>query len=179
MSEMETVELAALSPLVAHNKELLDYWLTLRGDRRGPPPRADFNPMAVPRLLPNIMLVERTDDGVLNVRLMGTTLADRFEADLSGRPLLAALPDGLRESAELAYREVLEGPCVLIAWRRLERASGKLPVVENLHLPWTDADGDVRFAITSIWGVEGRIAPEREDRVEDWNVEAERHRAFV
>jgi len=177
MPAAETIDLTDLTPDVAQNQELLDYWHHLRGDGPGAPARERFDPMAVPRLLPNIMLVERGDDDVLQVRLMGTVLADRMERDLTGLALLANLPEALRESAEAAYADVLNLPCVLLVRRRIERVSGAIPVAEVLHLPWCDATGRMRYVITAVWGVHGRIAPGREDAVRNWNVAAERLRA--
>lgn len=61
-------------------KELYDYWRELRGDRIMPK-RSEIDPLAIPRVLPNIALVELEGEGDamrLLVRLLGTTLAQRY-----------------------------------------------------------------------------------------------------
>ncbi len=61
-------------------KELYDYWTELRGGRIMPK-RSEIDPLAIPRVLPNIALVDLEGEGEamrLRVRLLGTTLAQRY-----------------------------------------------------------------------------------------------------
>ncbi|MHA1569081.1 MAG: PAS domain-containing protein, partial [Alphaproteobacteria bacterium] len=69
-------------------KELYDYWGELRGERRMPK-RSEIDPVAIPRALPNIALVDLEGEGEamrLRVRLLGTTLARRY-GERTGRYL--------------------------------------------------------------------------------------------
>ncbi len=61
-------------------KELFDYWSELRGDRIMPK-RSEIDALAIPRVLPNIALVDLEGEGEavrLKVRLLGTNLAQRY-----------------------------------------------------------------------------------------------------
>ncbi len=61
-------------------KELYDYWAGLRGDRIMPK-RSEIDPLAIPRVLPNLALVDLEGEGEamrLRMRLMGTALSTRY-----------------------------------------------------------------------------------------------------
>jgi len=175
----ETVDLAALAPELPQNRELLNYWRQLRGDRPGAPAREAFDPMEVPRLLPNIMLLERSDDSGPRVRLMGTALAERHQHDLTGQPLLPALHETLRRSAAATYEQVLSLPCVDVLLRRILRVSGATPVVEVLHLPWQDRGGTVRFVMTAVWEADAEVALAHHICDSDWQAAGDRRRALL
>ena len=61
-------------------RELYDYWTELRGGRVMPK-RSEIDPVAIPRVLPNLALVDLEGEGEalrLRVRLLGTTLVERY-----------------------------------------------------------------------------------------------------
>ena len=61
-------------------KELYDYWMGLRGGR-AMPKRSEIDPVAIPRVLPNLALVDLEGEGEamrLRVRLLGTALSERY-----------------------------------------------------------------------------------------------------
>jgi hypothetical protein len=65
---------------------LLGYWRDHHRDER-PPSRKDLDPpLEIPRLLPNLMLLEPTDAGY-RLRLVGSELARRAGSDNTGRVL--------------------------------------------------------------------------------------------
>lgn len=65
---------------------VLDYWCERRGSRRMPA-RADLDPLALARLMPNIMLVETadTDCARYRYRLVGTRVVQATGEDRTGR----------------------------------------------------------------------------------------------
>ncbi|MDF1721822.1 MAG: PAS domain-containing protein [Minwuia sp.] len=68
-------------------KQLYRYCLEMRGARQMPP-RSAFDPTTVPRLLPNLILLDiHPDTGRLLVRLLGTRVATIYGADYTGRHL--------------------------------------------------------------------------------------------
>lgn len=74
-------------------RELLSYWMAIHpGDRI--PARADFDPLAVPKTLPNLVLtdVER-EPYRFRVRLMGTGIVQAMGEDFTGRYLDEVWPD--------------------------------------------------------------------------------------
>jgi hypothetical protein len=56
------------------------------------PSRADIEPTEIPRLLPDVMLVERLDDGRYRYRLIGTENAHAHGMNATGRFLDEVLP---------------------------------------------------------------------------------------
>ena len=67
------------------------YW---RGKAAGRamPSRADIDPVEIPRLLPDVMLVERVDGGRYRYRLIGTENARAHGVNATGRFLDEVLP---------------------------------------------------------------------------------------
>jgi hypothetical protein len=67
------------------------YW---RGKAAGRamPARADIDPIDIPRLLPDVMLVERFEDGRYRYRLIGTENARAHGINATGRFLDEVLP---------------------------------------------------------------------------------------
>ncbi len=64
-------------------KELYSYWRSRQVDGRAPK-RSELDiPVEVPRLLPNIMLIDCIGDR-LRYRLVGTATWDRYQAELTG-----------------------------------------------------------------------------------------------
>ena len=81
--------LAALDAIAAqkvHPKvaRMLDYCRSIVPSDRLPG-RAQFDPIAVPALLPNVWLLEREPGPRFRYRLMGTRVAAAFQGDLTGR----------------------------------------------------------------------------------------------
>ncbi len=73
-------------------RELIGYWLAIH-PRHALPPRAAFDPAAVPKVLRNVVLtdVER-DPYRFRVRLMGSAVAAAFGRDFTGQYIEDALP---------------------------------------------------------------------------------------
>jgi hypothetical protein len=68
-----------ISPRHASLRQLLDYWLRLKGDRSRPRKR-EFDPVDLPpRVLPRLLLIEFMEGaGNYRLRLMGTYLRDTY-----------------------------------------------------------------------------------------------------
>lgn len=63
---------------------LIAYWQSKCGDT-GIPDRADIDPTEIPRLLQDIIILERTDDANLRVRLAGTNVVSCLDYDPTGQ----------------------------------------------------------------------------------------------
>jgi hypothetical protein len=97
---------------------LCDYWIRLGGDTRVPAYR-DFDPLAVPRALPDLRITRREADGRHRIGLTGGRVAELMGADNTGKclddvlpadfyPSRAALYDGaLAAGLPIAYRAFL------------------------------------------------------------------------
>jgi hypothetical protein len=70
--------------VLPEQRQLYDYWLGKSGGRRMPE-RSDVKPFDIPRLLPNISLIEvGSTSGRYRVRLAGTRLRDIFDREITG-----------------------------------------------------------------------------------------------
>jgi hypothetical protein len=67
------------------------YWLSKTAGR-AMPSRADIDPVEIPKLLPDVMLVERQEDGRYRYRLIGTENAHAHGVNATGRYLDEVLP---------------------------------------------------------------------------------------
>jgi hypothetical protein len=85
-------ETASPSPLTDPRlKEAFCYWRR-KASGRTMPGRADIDPVEVPKLLPDVMLVERSDDGRYRYRLIGTANTAAHGVNATGRFLDEVLP---------------------------------------------------------------------------------------
>jgi hypothetical protein len=69
--------------VILEQQQLYDHWVAISGGR-AMPDRSDVKPSALPRLLPCISLLERSDQGRLRVRLAGTRLREMFDREITG-----------------------------------------------------------------------------------------------
>jgi hypothetical protein len=70
-----------------NTERLTEYWRAQRG-AAAIPRRADIDPMAFHDLLPQVLIIGRTDQGTFPFRLAGGFVSDLHRADLRGRCLL-------------------------------------------------------------------------------------------
>jgi hypothetical protein len=77
-------------------RTLYEYWNTLRGDRPMPQ-RAEFDPTAVPRLLPYIMMYNVLPDGSYTIRLVGEEVVGFVGRNATGQRSGSALPSHAAE----------------------------------------------------------------------------------
>ncbi|MEG6510120.1 PAS domain-containing protein [Methyloligella sp. 2.7D] len=119
-------------------RQLYDYWKRAAGERQMPA-RADFQPGQVPKLLPNIALID-LDPGLRDAkfRLAGTALRDVYGGEVTGRRLdqvFAGEPGeywhrvhGSVQEHGAAMHGVVQGPAdgrehVVLFWLRLPLAA--------------------------------------------------------
>jgi hypothetical protein len=86
------IETAANSPFTDPRlQEAYEYWCGKAGGR-AMPSRADIDPIDIPKLLPDVMLVEREPGGRYRYRLIGTENARAHGINATGRYLDEVLP---------------------------------------------------------------------------------------
>lgn len=128
-------------------RTLLSYW-NERREKRPAIPRANFDPVDIPRLLPNIFLVDliSRDPVDLEFRLVGTRITE-LEGSVTGwnlKKLIPRKPD--TESLWAHYERVMAGQLCLrfetLAWQN--RNFVRYAV---LLLPMTRAGKDIDSAV--------------------------------
>ncbi len=137
-------------------RDLYQYWRDRHVDGR-PPSRADIDPPCdVPRLLPNVMLVDFAD-GHFRMRLAGTELIRRRGNDNTGQPIdPQAMPErGIPTFAAFLDRVVeTRAPVVYSIGRSDETAFGAVAVL----LPLTDRTGKVEMILGGVFYEANRVS---------------------
>jgi hypothetical protein len=107
-------------------EQTYDYWRD-KAARRAMPSRADIDPTEIPKLLPDVMLVERMADGRYRYRLIGTENQTAHGINATGRFLDEVLPGPAYAAHVLSlYDECVEtrrplySECLFFAPARLE-----------------------------------------------------------
>jgi hypothetical protein len=122
--------------------ELCDYWIRLGGDTRVPAYR-DFDPLAVPRALPDLQVTRREADGRHRIGLTGGRVAELMGASNTGKCLDEVLPAEFYPSRAALYDGALAAG-LPVAYRAFLIARGRehrfhkrllLPFVESGPAP--------------------------------------------
>lgn len=123
-------------------REVHDYWRSIH-PAVGLPGRQHFDPVDIPRLLPNIGLIDaQGPEGDFIFRLMGTKLVDFYGADFTGKPFVSAYQ---KATESQAYNDL----CATLAdhlprWRRGQASfvrNREFVIIERIYLPFA-SDGE-------------------------------------
>lgn len=138
-------------------KEALAYWRTKRG-RRGMPSRRDIDPVEVPRLLPNLQLIEFVA-GRWRYRLIGTALVTAFGRDYTGQ-----YPDELFDADRArsvidTFDAVRQARQPIFARSRYITTKDVDIVANRLYLPLSDDGRAVNMILGALTLVFGTLAP--------------------
>ena len=139
----------SISPAATLLQRGLEYWQRTRGDRRMPA-RRDIDPLEIPDLLPNIVLVDVESEPLdFRYRLIGTAITARLSRDYTGT-CFSSLPHqqpgsrvwetGVRIVAE---KEPIFSDIPYVGPDRWVRGYG------DLYMPLSENDADVNM----IFGV--------------------------
>ena len=117
----------SLSPIADPRlQQAYDYWAQ-KGTERALPWRADIDPTEIPRLLPDLMLVDVLPSGRYRYRLIGTANQQAHGVNATGRYLDEVLPGPEYKTHVLelydecvAWRRPLYSECLFMSPRYLE-----------------------------------------------------------
>jgi hypothetical protein len=84
------------APRDSVTQAVYDYWNGLRGTR-AMPTRGDFDPVAIPRLLPHLILYGVAPEGGYTVRLVGEEVIQFAGRNAAGGPAGATMPPASAE----------------------------------------------------------------------------------
>ena len=140
-------------------RELFGYWLSTAPAGEAPA-RADFDPAAIPQLIPEVVMVRPTPDGDFRISLFGTALRESFGEELTGESVFKRL--GKTEAARL--RRIQEGALTglygFVTLRQFYRDNGRKWSVQGLALPLKGGNG----AVTRILSAFYPLTPAEYDR---------------
>jgi len=140
-------------------RDLLAAWSVLpRHDRV--PARADFDPMAIPHILPIVSLIERVDESEWRMRLAGTEIERRWGRTLTGLGYTDIMAPAAAASTLCEFEAICRLPCASWSMRHLELSSGRRLDVETLRLPLRAADGNVSLIVSCSGELSGRFLHE-------------------
>jgi hypothetical protein len=128
--------------LEAPFKDFFDYWRSLTENGSKVPEKFAFNPMRLPKDLPEIAILELVGDDLV-YRLTGTAVDARNESKLQGQPVGAELLDPENLRGIVAGAEILHSK-IFGALMGFQRAfgSGRIGNQQMLCLPFVGPAGE-------------------------------------
>lgn len=99
------------------NRELFNYWNTLRGERAAPD-RASVDPLAIRSILADTFIIEVDADGLFPLRVAGARVNALWLADLKGTSFLDLWRNEDRRSVHAALMSVVDGVAPLVGGAR-------------------------------------------------------------
>lgn len=126
------------------------YWGSLPRTPGGVPRRRDFDPCALPSLLPHMLIHDLSDPANSVLRLVGTRIVERLGFDPTGRSYLSLVPEERRPSALACLRAMADLPCgmhVVIEWGY---SNGFRQEGESFGLPFTTEAGGTHLIFVDM-----------------------------
>lgn len=118
---------------------LFDYWRSLSSSH--PPDYKLWDPIAIPKLMPNILIQMRNEDGAFFFHFAGTSACEFAGVELTGRMQSEFLSPELRLSAKDNSDNMLRFPCAWLNTIVARSAQGRESLIEYLTLPLNGPDG--------------------------------------
>jgi hypothetical protein len=121
---------------------LYDYWVSLAQEADGLPSVQGFDPLNLPRLLPNLWILEvEPATGRFRMRLAGENINAIYGRSIAGQYFQEVFQPGDVEIIVARYSRALSEPAVFHASGSVYAAGGNLTVGERLGLPMLGREG--------------------------------------
>jgi hypothetical protein len=121
---------------------LYEYWLDLAEAADGVPPVRAFDPLNLPRLLPNVWIVEvEPATRRFRMRLTGENINAIYGRSIAGLYFKDVFQPGDVEIIVARYTRALSEPAIFHASGSVYAAGGNLTVGERLGLPMLGREG--------------------------------------
>jgi hypothetical protein len=121
---------------------LYDYWLELAGAADGLPPVQSFDPLNLPKLLPNLWIIEvEPATRRFRMRLTGENINAIYGRSIAGQYFQDVFQPGDVEIIVARYTRALSEPAIFHAGGMVYAAGGNLTVGERLGLPMLGREG--------------------------------------
>ncbi len=118
------------------NRDLFNYWNRLRADTPAPEQRL-MDPALIGEALPDIFIIDVTDDGTYEIRLAGTRLCAFWGRELRGTDALSLWDGQDREGAEMLFFSIVEDAAVAVASHQMTNSKGRTIEMEMVAMPLT------------------------------------------
>ena len=127
---------------------LYDYWLSLAQEASGLPSVQGFDPLNLPRLLPNLWIVEvDAASGRFRMRLTGENINAIYGRSIAGLYFKDVFQPGDVEIIVARYSRALSEPAIFHASGSVYAAGGNLTVGERLGLPMLGREGQTNILL--------------------------------
>jgi hypothetical protein len=137
------------------NREVADYWLALwSGDT--PPLLSSFDPFRIATHLRSVAMVEVRLRQSAICRAAGGNLRSSVGYDLTGKDVVALVPQHQRREMMRVVEDIVLGS-IVVADRPFLRADGRVDLIQEIALPFADpsVDGSLRYLIHTNWRPRG------------------------
>lgn len=143
-------EIIENSPLF---RAIYKVWDQLRTDGQVVPTRDSFNPMALARVLPNVVLVERVARGQYEYRVMGTAVSERLQANPVGFNMLEYFVPQVRGFLTDWFEAMTFHPCAVLTRTHLVYESSPDRAATVLGLPLLGKGGNRNYYLfgNEVW----------------------------
>jgi hypothetical protein len=125
-----------------------DYWRQLAGG--GLPARKAFDFMAVYRQAPHLLMAERIDRATFKFIYCGTTVAENFPVDLTGKRFGPETPRVSKVPWPVLFNSVLDGACIRFGAQAIDWPGPKFSLIHFGVFPLAGDDGPARYALASL-----------------------------
>ena len=130
--------------------QLYEYWVGKKNGRNCPS-RADIDQLDIPRLFPNMTLIDVLPEAPRFVfRLVGTQVVWMFKDDVTGQAVGVGLKPAEREEVLRRHAFVADNCRPLFHRRRLQREKNDYTMVERLMLPLSANGSDVDMIMVLV-----------------------------
>jgi len=150
-------------------ERLYSHWQSLRED--GLPSHRCWDPAQIPKLTPNMLILELNSDDDFVYRFAGTEVCDFVGVELTGRRMKDFFPSpDVYAATDSMQRAMLGVPCGQLSSYKVRGAAGRECDAELLFLPLAGKNGTadrllVYMALAETTGF-GEAAPEVSENIE-------------
>jgi hypothetical protein len=114
------------------------------------PDRQRFDPMAIPRVLPVVSVLQRTADGGWRFRVCGSEIERRWRRKITAFNYfdIDILSPRAADAMRREFLRIVEWPCGSWSRRGVEFDSGRRALIETVRLPLRGNDGRIDLIIS-------------------------------
>jgi len=129
------------------------------------PTRKQFNPMAVPKLLPNLFMMEYASEDELFIRLTGTAIDIALERPMTGVNILDLYKGDERAFFKSAHENMARQPCAAVLRRFVRLSNDKGYELTSKSFPLADDAGHIKYVVGMMGADLMHLSPLGEEAV--------------
>jgi hypothetical protein len=160
-----------LNSLTAPVKGVYDYWLSLP-KCRGLPLKSALTPIEIPPdFLPHVFLMElEYNPFAALVRLQGTYINYSLGQHFTDKYVDESTFGESAVDILASYEEAATKRVAYVSQEEILSTSQQTMLIEAIHLPMVDEDGEVKFILGALSRLSGSENPDQEFRGRHWDV---------